>query len=67
MSEFIDGELDRPLRHLVEQHLEDCKACRVCMATLKRTIALCRHSDRPRLPEEVSARLARMIANLPEK
>lgn len=64
MSEFIDGELDRPLRSLVERHLADCKACRACLATLERTIALCRHSDRPALPEAVSQRLARMMADL---
>ena len=67
MSEYIDGELDRPLRSQIEQHLADCKACRVCLSTLKRTIALCHHSDRPALPEAVSQRLKQMIADLEKK
>lgn len=64
LSEYIDGELDAPLHHLIERHLADCKACRVCKATLERTIAICRKSPRPPLPEELSQRLARMIADL---
>ncbi len=64
LSEFIDGELDQPLRFLVEQHLAECKACRVCLTTLERTIDLCRHSGQAPLPEALSQRLNRMIADL---
>ena len=64
LSEFIDGELELPLQRAMEQHLAECKACRVCLATLKRTIALCRHIDRPPLPAAVSRRLAEMVMHL---
>ena len=64
LSEFIDGELDQPLRLLVERHLAECKACRVCLTTLERTIALCHHTGQAPLPEALSKRLGRMITDL---
>jgi anti-sigma factor RsiW len=67
LSEFIDGELDPPHRELIERHLADCKACRICLSTLERTIALCRHSGRTPLPDGFSQRLAQMVARLPKE
>jgi anti-sigma factor RsiW len=58
MSEYLDGELDETLCQSMDRHLADCPACRVCLATLKRTVALCRASgDAAVLPEKMVQRL----------
>jgi anti-sigma factor RsiW len=42
MSEFLDGELDGPLRGRVRRHLFVCKVCRPIFASLKRAVAAVR-------------------------
>ncbi|RJQ66538.1 MAG: zf-HC2 domain-containing protein, partial [Desulfobacteraceae bacterium] len=42
MSEYLDNELDGTVRRTIEQHLAQCRPCRVCLGTLQRTVSLCR-------------------------
>ena len=64
LSEYIDDELDGPFRTDLEHHLEECTACRICLATLKKTVSLCRHMDNAPVPEGLSTRLTELVQNL---
>lgn len=57
LSEYIDNELDGSSRQALERHLDQCTACRICLATLKKTVTLCRHMDNAPVPEGLSVRL----------
>ena len=62
LSEFLDKELDQELCHSIKQHLSQCEPCRVCVATLERTVALCRKTGEFKVPEEMSRRLREFLA-----
>ena len=64
LSEYIDNELDGNTCRSLEAHLRDCPPCQVCVATLKRTIALCRAAESSTLPESVVRRLRDMVLQL---
>jgi anti-sigma factor RsiW len=67
LSEYIDNELDEITCRDIERHMADCKPCQVCLATLKRTIQLCKNmNDQSSLPQDFSLRLKRFIENLTE-
>lgn len=61
LSEYIDGELDAKLCECFEEHLQDCEPCEAFIATLRKTVELCRESgaDAPTQslfsPEEIAA------------
>jgi len=61
LSEYIDDELDGPSCEELEKHLDQCTGCRICLATLKKTVSLCRNMDNVPMPEELSVRLAEMF------
>ncbi|MBR9980023.1 MAG: zf-HC2 domain-containing protein [Desulfatitalea sp.] len=64
MSEYLDNELDGSLCREIEGHLNECQACKVCLSTLKRTVALCREAGAAPIPETLSRRLRELIATL---
>jgi hypothetical protein len=41
----------------MEQHLDHCRPCRICLLTLQRTAVLCREMSAAQVPKEVSRRL----------
>jgi anti-sigma factor RsiW len=61
LSEYIDGELDARLLECFDEHLQDCEPCQAFIATLRKTVELCRESgsDAPARslfsPEEIAA------------
>jgi anti-sigma factor RsiW len=61
LSEYIDGELDESLCECFDEHLQDCEPCQRFIATLRKTVELCRESgaDSPPQslfsPEEIAA------------
>jgi anti-sigma factor RsiW len=61
LSEYIDGELDVRLLECFDEHLRDCDPCRAFIATLRKTVELCRESgsEAPTRslfsPEEIAA------------
>ncbi len=63
LSEYIDREIDAAASRVIEQHLKDCPACRICLATLRQTVALCRsiHDSSIDIPETTSQRLHQAI------
>jgi len=38
MSDYLDGELDRPAARLVQRHVRWCPSCRRMLANLRRTV-----------------------------
>jgi anti-sigma factor RsiW len=60
LSEYIDGELDARLLECFDEHTRDCEPCQAFIATLRKTVELCRESgsDAPAQslfsPEEIA-------------
>jgi len=63
LSEYIDREIDVVAYRVIEQHLKDCPACRICLATLRQTVSLCRsmHDSSIDIPETASQKLHQAI------
>lgn len=64
LSEYLDNELDGETRRFVDEHLRTCQPCRVCLTTLKRTVAFLRSTRPVRLPEGYSQRLRKLLKGL---
>jgi anti-sigma factor RsiW len=64
LSEYIDNELDAAACQEFEKHMANCKPCKVCLETLKRTVALCRNMKDQALPEAFSLRLKALLQSL---
>ena len=65
LSEYLDQELDEISCHEIEKHAQNCQACETCLATLRRTIELCKQLEpTPPIPKSVSNRLKQMITEL---
>lgn len=65
MSEYMDQELDDATRRSIRKHLSNCPACKTCLATLKRTVALYRATaNEVDVPQTMSARLKALCDNL---
>ncbi len=63
LSEFVDGELDSPVREKVEEHLRGCEACSRFGSDFKALLSVLRR-NRARwatLPEGFRERLRRII------
>lgn len=65
LSDYVDGELGEALCAQLEAHLAGCPDCRVMVDTLRRTIVLYRTQAPADLPQDVEARLYRVL-NLEE-
>jgi anti-sigma factor RsiW len=57
ISDYLDGELDKELRHTLEAHLTKCHHCHAVFDTTKKTIELYCDGKLFSLPEEVHTRL----------
>ena len=62
LSEYLDQELAEELRRDIEAHFEGCAECRVCIVTLRKTIALYRREADHECPEQVRIRLHAILA-----
>jgi anti-sigma factor RsiW len=64
LSEYIDNELDTATARTISEHLDHCKPCQVCLATLKRTVLLCRSASGTDLsvPDGLARRLRSIIS-----
>ena len=65
LSDYIDNELAPEVYNRIKKHVGECLRCRVCVETLKRTIALCHHLEREPIPESLSKRLEALIQQMP--
>lgn len=64
LSEYIDNELDEITCRDIERHMANCAPCQICLATLKRTVAICRNMEDQPVPKDFSAKLKRVIDEL---
>lgn len=64
LSEYLDNEIEPDAGRMVEKHLADCPACRVCFETLKRTVKLCKGAKTSPLPDEAAKRLLKWAQSL---
>ena len=67
LSEYMDRELDAVAAQSIRRHLEDCPPCQTCLATLKRTVALCGALDRNAVPASLSQRLREVVESAAQK
>lgn len=61
LSEYIDSELDAATRMKIEEHIQSCEPCQVCLKTLKQTVNLCNHLEQYQVPELFSQKLKAAI------
>jgi anti-sigma factor RsiW len=61
LSEYIDGELDGLTRRQIEKHIDGCLSCKYCLATLKKTVKLCKGLADDPVPESFHLKLKEML------
>ncbi len=61
LPDYLDGEARAEICRAIEAHLADCDDCRVVVDTLKQTITLYRAAPREAVPQDVHARLVRVL------
>jgi anti-sigma factor RsiW len=67
LSEYIDGELDQLTRRQLETHIDGCVSCKYCLATIKKTVKLCKGLADDPVPEAFHLKLKEMfLQNLSE-
>jgi RNA polymerase sigma-70 factor (ECF subfamily) len=64
LSEYLDNELGQADCKTIEAHLKQCPPCQACLATLKRTVAMCREMKSSEMPKEASDRLRTMVRQM---
>jgi predicted anti-sigma-YlaC factor YlaD len=63
LSEYIDGELNVELCHVLEEHMQDCADCRIVVDTLRKTVNIYhRTAEADALPGEVRQRLFKSLS-----
>ena len=61
LSDFLDQELAEQLCEHINRHAEHCPPCDHFLATLRKTVALCRHAKVKPLSSSLKAQLRRDI------
>ena len=67
LSEYIEDTLAPESRERVAQHLDRCRACRVFLRTLERTIDLTRELPEHRMPDEQKRAILDLLASAAER
>jgi anti-sigma factor RsiW len=62
LCSYVDGEADEALCAEIEKHLADCPDCRIMVDTLRQTVKLCREGEEHPLPEDLKAKMHRILA-----
>ena len=65
LSNYVDGDLTPIQRRTIERHCRDCARCRRMIASLRRTVALCRATRLPltaRARTRARAAIARLLS-----
>jgi predicted anti-sigma-YlaC factor YlaD len=57
LADYLDEALDSTLRSSIEQHLGNCRDCRLVVDTTKQTIEIFCNSEPAPLPESTRQRL----------
>ena len=62
LSEYVDGELSDELCSVLEEHIEDCKDCRIVVDTLRKTVNIYHMTSEPEvLPGDIRKRLFKSL------
>ena len=61
LPDYLDGEARAEICRAIEEHLASCDDCRVMVDTMKKTITLYRNAPREDVPQDVHARLVRVL------
>jgi anti-sigma factor RsiW len=64
LSGYVDSELTPRQCRAIEMHCRDCERCRSVIASLRRTITLCRRTRGALMPLRARARARARIAKL---
>jgi hypothetical protein len=65
LSDYLDEQLDDSVCEKLEQHIEDCDACKAFLSSLETTIDRLRKIPRDRLSLAIAAKLrAKLLAQL---
>ena len=62
LSDYIDGELEPELCKELEDHLKDCRNCRLMVDSLKMTVKLCKDGRCEELPPALNKKLNEKLA-----
>ena len=62
LADYGDGAADECLCREVERHLAECAPCGELRRDLERVSSLCRQAPAERLPDDVRARIASLLA-----
>lgn len=62
LTEYVEGDLPEADRSGLERHLADCPMCRAFLSTYRASSALARESLRAEVPEALSDRIRRFLA-----
>ncbi len=57
ISDYIDGELEPPMKQELERHLQDCEDCKIVVDQTRLTVEIFCDSKPVELPTDVRARL----------
>ena len=57
LSDYLDGELSTEARQELEEHLRDCRECRLVVDQTRMTVEIFCDSKPVPLPKDVQARL----------
>jgi anti-sigma factor RsiW len=57
ISNYIDGELDLPVKQELERHLDHCEDCKMVVDQTRQTVEIFCDSKPVVLPDDVKARL----------
>jgi len=57
ISNYIDGQLDPPVKQELERHLQDCEDCKMVVDQTRLTVEIFCDSKPVELPTDVKARL----------
>jgi hypothetical protein len=62
ICDFMGEDLDAPACKEVADHLENCPNCKVYLDTVKKTVTICKESEKEKsMPEDVRQRLFKVL------
>ncbi|TYT74058.1 anti-sigma factor family protein [Desulfobotulus mexicanus] len=62
LSAYVDGELKGDERRELEDHLQNCPKCRVCLTTLSQSVRICKRVGTRPVPENLSRKLMELAS-----
>jgi predicted anti-sigma-YlaC factor YlaD len=61
LADYLEATVSPELLARIEEHLQDCAACRAYLATYRSTKSLAASSGRVEMPKEMKARLRELL------